>query len=263
MKKIIITLTSISLFIACTACFPIQNEIEPEDGPPVHHIDVSKIPNATPKVEPKSVRGNRSIYEVNGQRYSVMKSSHGYKARGLASWYGTKFHNRYTSNGEVYDLHGMTAAHRSLPLPCYVRVTNLENNRHIIVRVNDRGPFHEERIIDLSYVAAKKLGIVENGTALVEVEVINPLQYAAKKKPHKFFLQIGKFSHRAKALQRAKRIAALIKQPVYLAKDWIKNTPIYHVQIGPLMSTTLSKALYKKIKNAGLGNAIRITPPIS
>ena len=121
-----------------------------QDCPPSGNIDVSKIPNATPKSEPRSRYGNPSHYVVNGKQYHVMKSSKDYEATGVASWYGSKFHKIRTSSGEPYDMLGMTAAHCSLPLPTYVKVTNLKNGRQVIVKVNDRGPFEKNRLIDLS-----------------------------------------------------------------------------------------------------------------
>lgn len=125
-----------------------------------------------PKVEPRSRYGNPASYRVYGRRYQVMQTAHGYRERGLASWYGTKFHRQRTSSGENYNMYALTAAHRTLPIPTYVRVKNLENGRVAVIRVNDRGPFHAGRIIDLSYGAAVKLGIFPKGTARVEVEAI-------------------------------------------------------------------------------------------
>ncbi|OUR88554.1 hypothetical protein A9Q81_23450 [Gammaproteobacteria bacterium 42_54_T18] len=148
--------------------------IEPKDGPPKNFQDISQIPDAVPKIEPRARYGNHSPYEVLGKTYRVMKSAIGYKQDGIGSWYGEKFAGRKTSSFEPYDPYAMTAAHKSLPLPTYVRVTNLENNREIVVKVNDRGPFHEDRIIDLSYAAAAKLGYMDKGTARVRVEFINP-----------------------------------------------------------------------------------------
>jgi len=144
------------------------------DGAPNFYVDETKVPNATPKVEPRAKYGNMNVYNVFGRSYKVMKSSRNYSAVGTASWYGTMFHNRRTSSGERYDMLAMTAAHRSLPLPTYVRVTNLRNHREIIVKVNDRGPFEQGRLIDLSYVAAKKLGMLGKGTAKVRVTAIDP-----------------------------------------------------------------------------------------
>lgn len=147
------------------------------DGPPNFYVDETKIPNAKPKKEPLAKYGNMNSYRVNGKRYYVMKSSKNYDAVGVASWYGTLFHGQRASSGERYDMLGMTAAHKTLPLPTYVEVTNLQNHRKIIVKVNDRGPFRNDRLIDLSYVAAKKLGMLGHGTARVEVKAIDPNTY--------------------------------------------------------------------------------------
>ena len=149
------------------------------DGPPPRDIDVSNLPNAVPKVEPIRKAGNKSPYTVFGKTYRVLPSSLGYRERGIASWYGNKFHGRKTSNGEIYSMYEMTAAHKSLPIPSYVKVTNLDNGRTVIVRVNDRGPFHGDRIIDLSYAAAKKLDYSNKGTANVEVVAIDPRAHQA------------------------------------------------------------------------------------
>ena len=136
--------------------------------------DPSSIPDAVPKVEPKSKYGNPESYVVFGKRYHTKSSSHGYVAKGVASWYGPNFHGRKTSSGEPYDMYAMTAAHKTLPLPTYARVTNVRNGRSAVVKINDRGPFHGDRIIDLSYSAARKLGVVAKGTAMVEVKAIDP-----------------------------------------------------------------------------------------
>ena len=127
-----------------------------------------------PQPETKSRYGNPETYVVFGERYHVLDTSDGYVERGIASWYGEPFHGRKTSSGETYDMHRLTAAHKSLPLPTYVQVTNLDNGRRIVVRVNDRGPFHEGRIIDLSYAAARKIGMIGPGTARVEVRALDP-----------------------------------------------------------------------------------------
>lgn len=145
-----------------------------QDSAPARNVDITKVPNAVPRVEPHSRYGNPDSYVVFGKRYHVKKSSHGHVERGVASWYGTKFHGKRTSSGEPYNMYAMTAAHKSLPLPTYAEVTNLENGRKITVKINDRGPFKDNRIIDLSYVAAQKLGIADAGTGLVEVRAINP-----------------------------------------------------------------------------------------
>jgi len=153
-----------------------------KDGAPWWDVDVSKIPDATPTLHTGPYKANP--YTVLGKTYFPLQESKTYVQSGTASWYGTKFHGQNTANGEVYDLYGMSAAHKTLPLPSYVRVTNLDNHRTVILRVNDRGPFYSDRIIDLSYAAAKKLGYAETGTARVKVEGIDPQQYwAAKGRP--------------------------------------------------------------------------------
>lgn len=164
------------------------------DGPPSEQRDIDSIPNAVPKWEPRSKSGNPASYLVQGKRYYVMDSAEGYSAEGIASWYGQKFHGRRTSSGETYDMFGMTAAHPSLPLPSYLRVTRLGNDEYtgkqIIVKVNDRGPFLGGRLIDLSYAAASKLGVIQKGTAPVHIEVITPTRYAAAT-PQMAATQIG------------------------------------------------------------------------
>ncbi|AMB85129.1 hypothetical protein AWM79_07330 [Pseudomonas agarici] len=150
-----------------------------KDGAPWWDVDVSRIPDATPTLHTGAYKANP--YTVLGKTYFPLPDSKHYVAQGTASWYGTKFHGQNTANGEVYDLYGMSAAHKTLPLPSYVRVTNLDNNRSVILRVNDRGPFYSDRIIDLSYAAAKKLGYAEIGTARVKVEGIDPQQWWAQR----------------------------------------------------------------------------------
>ncbi|EWG98491.1 rare lipoprotein A [Halomonas sp. BC04] len=150
------------------------------DAYPENPPDVSKIPDAVPRVEPPSRGGNRPTYEVWGKTYRVLPDASGYARQGTASWYGEKFHGYATSNGEIYDMYEMTAAHRSLPLPTYARVTSLENGRSVIVRVNDRGPFHNDREIDLSYAAAARLDILDRGTGGVKVEALDPERWLAE-----------------------------------------------------------------------------------
>jgi len=143
------------------------------DAVPDYIPDVDAIPEPEVRREPRARTGNKS-YSVLGKRYQVLDSEHGYQEQGGASYYGNKFHGRRTSSGEVYDMYAFTAAHRSLPLPSYARVTNLDNGKSVVVRVNDRGPFHSNRVIDLSYAAAVKLGYREKGTARVEVRALTP-----------------------------------------------------------------------------------------
>jgi rare lipoprotein A len=154
-----------------------------KDGTPGYRADLANVPDAIPRPEVRTAAGNKSPYTVLGKTYRVKPVSPGHRERGLGSWYGTKFHGRKTSLGEDYDVYTMTAAHKSLPLPTYVRVTNLENGKRAVVRVNDRGPFHEDRVIDLSYAAAYRLGYANKGTALLELEVLDPMapEWVAKR----------------------------------------------------------------------------------
>lgn len=163
------------------ACSSLRKE--PQDGPPtVVERPQTQLPkNQVPRVEPLSKYGNPKSYEVFGKTYYTLPSSHGYVERGIASWYGKKFHGRLTSSREPYDMYAMTAAHTQLPLPTYVQVTNLKNGKQVILRVNDRGPFHGNRVIDLSYTAAMKLDIVKEGTGLVEVRALDPRNYRLAK----------------------------------------------------------------------------------
>lgn len=142
-----------------------------QDHGPTEAVDLSHIEQPVPKYEAKSAGGNRN-YSVWGHSYKVLDSASGYHAKGVASWYGRKFHGHLTSNGETYDMYAFSAAHKTLPLPSYARVTNLNNGKQVIVRINDRGPFHDNRLIDLSYIAAQRLGIIQTGTAPVQVDAI-------------------------------------------------------------------------------------------
>ena len=158
-------------------CFsaPPRPQIRTPEPAPESAAPTASVPEAVPRIEPRSRNGNPPFYDVFGKRYFVLSSSVGYVERGVASWYGPGFHKVRTSIGEPYDMYGMTAAHKTLPLPAYVRVTNLQNGRSVVVRVNDRGPFVGNRIIDLSYTAASKLGMLRNGTAIVEVRSLDAL----------------------------------------------------------------------------------------
>jgi len=166
--KFVLTLVTVASVFGCTG-FASQGVGDGPGQPALLQHSQAEVPRDLPK----SRTGNPPTYEVFGQQYHVMDSAKGYREIGQASWYGAKFHGRKTSSGETYDMYNMTAAHRSLPLPTFVRVINLENNQEIVVKVNDRGPFHDNRIIDLSYAAASELGVLEKGTAEVEVIAIS------------------------------------------------------------------------------------------
>jgi len=235
------------------------------DGGPRTEINVASIPDAVPRVEPRSANGNPPSYTVLGHTYHVMQSSRGYVERGIASWYGTKFHGRTTSNGEIYSMYKMTAAHKTLPIPSYVQVTNLDNGRKIVVRVNDRGPFHPNRIIDLSYVAAKKLGIASNGTGLVEVRSIDPRNWQPERSApmpvkatyhrqlqpaNTLYIQAGAFASRYNAEQLKKKLDVLLpKQNVQMA--YLASDKLYRVRIGPLSSVDAADKVAQTISSNG------------
>ena len=264
-KLIFKNILLLNCIVLLTACQTVYTATEVQDGPPKNNINISKIPNAKPKVEPLARYGNPPSYQVYGKTYYVKHSSKGYHARGIASWYGTKFHKQRTSSGVPYNMFAMTAAHKTLPLPTYVRVTNLDNQRQIVVKVNDRGPFHANRIIDLSYAAAKKLGITQKGTGLVEVDAIDPrhpnrtpkVQPLVEKKPE-LYLQVGAFSDESNAEQFAKKISALVNKPTEVNEGRLHGKPIYRVQIGPLIGVGNADRATKQIKLAGLGDAIAL-----
>jgi len=204
---------------------------EAGDGPSSRRMSAADVRDAIPRDEPLARYGNRSPYTVLGKRYTVLASSKGYHERGIASWYGAKFHGRRTSSGEPYDMHLATAAHKSLPLPTYVEVTNLDNGRKMIVKVNDRGPFHKDRIIDLSYGAAVKLGVDKTGTARVDVRAIDVKRFrkSSFKLTDKTFLQVGAFSKRKTAENLARKMKAAKLKPVSVKK----SRGLYKVWIGP------------------------------
>jgi rare lipoprotein A len=172
-----ILLTACLLVAACGGRGMVAPTEPQRDGAPSRAVDLSRIQPVVPRDEEIRRAGNFSPYTVFGKTYEVLPTSRGYREQGYASWYGTKFHGRLTSNGEVYDMYQFTAAHKSLPIPAYVLVHNLENGRELIVRVNDRGPFHDNRIIDLSWAAAAKLGFADQGVARVEVVALDPSTY--------------------------------------------------------------------------------------
>ncbi|EKD55002.1 MAG: hypothetical protein ACD_60C00029G0029 [uncultured bacterium] len=268
----------IGLFLALGACSTTK-----KDGPPSYYVDVSKIKDPTPKAEPLSKYGNNPSYTVFGKRYHVMRSSRNYEEQGTASWYGTKFHAQRTSSGERYDMLAMTAAHKTLPLPTYVQVTNLANGKKVVVKVNDRGPFEGNRLIDLSYVAAKKIGMLGHGTAYVDIKAIDPMRYDKNiidqpVRSHDFYLaqnnvtlprplvhhaahhnqsivyvQVGAFRSKLLAERQRKRLMSMfassnIKITHSAKQHW------YRVQIGPITDLALAKRITERLKAAGLNS---------
>jgi len=196
-----------------------------------------------PHDEPLSRYGNPGKYRVDGRTYEIMTSATGYKARGLASWYGTKFHQRRTSSGEHYDMYALTAAHKTLPLPTYIRVKNLSNGKVAVVKVNDRGPFHTGRILDLSYGAAVKLGLFPRGTAMVEIEALTTKKHVAR-----YYLQAGAFSSRPLANTLQSKLVKLTSSPVFI--EQYKQR--YLVRVGPFAQRSQTLVLKKKLEAQGV-----------
>jgi len=263
------------IFMAgCSITPSSRSPAQDSDSAPARRLDPNAIQDAVPRVEPKSRRGNPSSYTVFGKRYHVLSTSQGYVERGIASWYGTKFHGRDTSSGEPYDMYEMTAAHKSLPIPAYVQVTNLKNGRQTILRVNDRGPFHDNRIIDLSYAAATKLGILGHGTGLVEVRAIDPRQpnlprQASQSRPVQtattapstsnsapknldIYIQIGAFSGRQNADQLSHRMAEQLNKTTRIQQATVSGRPYFRVQIGPIDSVEQADQLTQKLTQLGI-----------
>lgn len=237
-------------------------ELERDGGPASGSIDVASVPDAVPKAEPRSQYGNPESYVVNGKRYYVLRDGSGYVEKGIASWYGEKFHGRRTSSGETYDMYGMTAAHKSLPLPAYVEVINLKNGSRIVVRVNDRGPFHENRIIDLTYTAAAKLDILGAGTGLVEVRALDPATYRTKgstvnvsrtegRQPG-FFIQVGAFFERINAENLRKRLRVLGNLLVSISETVVSGRTLYRVRIGPLNEIEAADEIVARLSDLGI-----------
>lgn len=224
------------------------------DGPPPPQTipaDVHAVPDAVPRPEPLALRGNPDVYEVLGEQYHVLASSRGFEQSGIASWYGQKFQGSDTSSGEVYDMFGMTAAHKTLPLPSYVRVTNLENGREAVVRINDRGPFHEGRIIDLSYAAATRLGVIDRGTAPVRIVALEGGASAhVTDTPPSLYLQIGAYGEQSNAQRASDRLKALGFTDVFISTD-DRPGALFRVQVGPYESNDQARLARQRLEANG------------
>lgn len=275
-KRYMLVFATVWLLTSCEQ-YPHLKNITPtaqKDSAPLRPMDVSLVSDAIPKYEPRTKAGNKSPYKVMGKVYHVLEDPTGYSNVGYASWYGVKFQGRPTANGEIYDMYSMTAAHVSLPIPSYVRVTNLENGRQVVVRVNDRGPFHPGREIDLSYAGADKLGYLEKGTAKVRVDylpmppepvesrivfdskAINrvnepPLKHTASQRDvvlessvseeadllnrHKVYFQVGAFRERESARKIQQKVSEKTTFAVNIVEDLgLGEILLYKIHIGPL-----------------------------
>lgn len=242
------------LLIVLSACSTHTGRYQQKnDSTPTRLPTQAELSDAIPRAEPYSRGGNKN-YQVRGKSYSVLDSAKNFKQTGIASWYGNKFHGHLTSNGEIYNMYSMSAAHKNLPLPTYVKVTNHANNKSVIVRVNDRGPFHESRVIDLSYSAAYKLDMLKTGTATVSIEAItikpsiNNNNLATKG-----FIQVFATQHQKIALATS---AKLKKQFGYQTSTPYQ-TGIYRVQLGPFTNVIKLEKTLEEIKNNGYPKAFK------
>jgi rare lipoprotein A len=253
------------------------------DSPLLEPFDLSIVRPVEPRREVRTIAGNKSPYTVNGHTYRVMADEAGFNQTGTASWYGRKFHGHLTSNGEVYDMFQLSAAHTSLPIPSYIRVTNLDNGKSIIARVNDRGPFHTERVVDLSYAAAVILGYAGKGTARVKVEAVLPgeVSSSAPVQPAvvqtnavetiaderqkieanegKEFLQVGAFSSLDAARTLVARLSTFVNLPLVIQSDAAQNGKMLHkVRIGPVPDSLAVKEIIDGVQSAGLGTPFKV-----
>jgi rare lipoprotein A len=229
--------------------------------PPAAHKppDVDSVPDAVPRDEPRSKRGNPPFYTVLGKRYAVLDSAEGYLERGVASWYGPTFHGVATSMGESYDMYAMTAAHKTLPLPAYARVTNLRNGKSVVVRINDRGPFVANRIIDLSYTAAAKLDMLREGTTLVEVRVVTPrdtdkLSRNDELPPQTLYVQAGAFADESNAKRLVDQLKAGGIASAFVQAPLDGKPRIFRVRAGPVANTTEFDRLASRLTKLGVAD---------
>lgn len=219
--------------------------------------DINAVPDAVPRNEPRSRRGNPPFYTVLGRRYKVLDSADGYVERGVASWYGPTFHGASTSMGEAYNMYGMSAAHKTLPLPAYARVTNLRNGKSVVVRINDRGPFAKNRIIDLSYTAAAKLDMLREGTALVEVRTLaaegdDRLRRSDETPPQVLYVQAGAFAEEANARRLVSRLQASGISNAFVQMPPGGGPSMFRVRAGPVASTAEFDRLAARLAKLGI-----------
>ena len=276
-KRQCIAVSFVGLTLSLSGCIGLGQhsvaQLGAADGPGESEL-LTQIESAQPRDLPKSRYGNPATYEVFGKQYHVMDSAVGYQQRGIASWYGAKFHGRKTSSGEVYDMYKMTAAHTSLPLPTFVSVRNLETNASVVVKVNDRGPFHASRIIDLSYAAAAELGMLENGTADVEVTAISrhlPAEVSVAEVPDEtdgmqpqaeltpsrassssHVIQVGAFSIASNAESMRKRVDQAMQVPTaYIVSA--EDNSVHRVRFGVAASAALND-VFAQLEHYGIEN---------
>jgi len=250
--RLLLSIMLVAMLSACTFGVPIGSHsggrAPTSDGPP------------------DAGGGGRGSYVVFGRRYFIMDSASGFVEKGIASWYGRKFHGRATASGEIYDMHAMTAAHKSLPLPTWVRVRNLDNGKSIVVKVNDRGPFVDDRIIDLSYEAAKRLDMIGPGTARVEVVALeSPRLQAVAKQPavravplqtiesdrEEIYIQMGSFSHEQNAIRLRSELHENDEKPIVITQVDTVQGSFYRVLLGPLKGVDEAVSAQQRLTRKG------------
>jgi rare lipoprotein A len=224
------------------------------DFAPPQSIAPHEVVDATPRPDPILAAGNKSPYKVNGVTYNILEEYRNYREQGIASWYGAKFNGHETSNGEIYDLYQASAAHKTLPIPSYARVTNLDNGNSIVVRVNDRGPFHADRLIDLSYAAAVKLDYMDSGTARVEVAVIDVTGVDDRRNATSGsyrFLQLGAFSAEGSAERLQDELQPLVSAPVSVSQVEAGGARLYRVRVGPVQDNDHLLSVQQQLLEGG------------
>ena len=239
---------------------PLPPPPPPVTAPAAPPANIESVPDAVPRPEPRSAHGNPPFYDVQGRRYYVLAAADGYLERGVASWYGPTFHGGNTSSGEPYDMYGMTAAHKTLPLPTYARVTNLRNGKSVVVRINDRGPFVANRLIDLSYTAAAKLDMIRDGTTLVEVRALIPgvpddLSRSAALPPPALYLQAGAFADAQNAQRLLARLQAAGLASAFIVLPLEGKSRLYRVRLGPVGSVAEFDQLAAELAALGIHDA--------
>ena len=253
--------TALLLALVLAGCG--QRVVEERDSMPARSIAAEEVVEAIPRPDPILAAGNTSPYVVHNQEYEVLASAQGYRERGRASWYGLKFHGRATANGEIYDAYTATAAHRTLPIPCYVRVSNLENGLSMVVRVNDRGPFHPQRIIDLSYAAAVKLGFADQGTAPVEVVALSVEGVVDRRGESASargiaayrYVQVGSFGDESTAHHLRQQLHEQLQAPVMVARLQMGDKTWHRVRVGPIEDQQRLSGLQQRLEQMGYANA--------
>ncbi|EEX93055.1 putative rare lipoprotein A [Vibrio orientalis CIP 102891 = ATCC 33934] len=252
-KQLLLPTLLASLVLAGCSSSPSKRYSIDDDIAPDTPISVDHIEDATPQYEPYSLGGN-SNYTLRGESYTIIKDPNGFKQEGQASWYGKKFHGHLTSNGEIYDMYSMTAAHKELPIPSYVKVTNKDNGKTTVVRVNDRGPFHPGRIIDLSYAAALKLDVIRTGTANVAIEVISvdrPTQTHKQDALPKFIVQVASSKHQ----DRVETLAQDLSQKLSVKSYVNSASDIHRVFLGPFNDYMQTQKALEQVKELGYTSA--------